>query len=157
MGTAATYRVGRSDFFTPGDLAADADTVNAQADALDTALDGNTTSPQEWWDAWNVWRAQWRYFYKQNFSGGYLSDVAAALNDSNRDDLVRYETQLEEWIKQADGYGASLPSGSRVQPSSGSGDSIDNHLKGIGLPDLNTIALIVTVVGGAYALWKFTK
>lgn len=157
MASAATYRVGRSDFFTPGDLDADAQTVNAQVDAFDNAMDGNTISPQDWFDAWNVWLAQWRYFFKDKFSGGYLSDIATALNDSNRDDLVRYETQLEEWIKQGTDYGIGLPPGSRVTPSSGSGDSIDNHLKGIGLPDLNTIALLVTVLGGAYALWKFAK
>lgn len=157
MGAAATYRVGRSDVFLPGDLAADADTVKAQAEAFDNAMDGNTASPESWFDAWNLWLSQWRAFYKSNFSGGFISQIATALNDSNRDELVRYEDQLESWISDGAQYGITLPTGGRVTPSTGSGDSIGNQLKAIGLPDLNTLALIVTVVGGAYAFWKFSK
>lgn len=154
MAAAGTYRVGRSDFFTPGDLKADADALNAQVHALDDALQAPSSAPDSWFDSWNGWYAGWWSFYKSTFEGGYLSNLAAALNDSNRDELVSHEQQFETWAKQAADYGVQLPDGGRTAPSSGSGDSLSNHLAGLGLPSLQTIGILIGIAVGVYFLWK---
>ncbi len=154
---AATYRVGRSDFFTPGDLKSDADALNAQVHALDDALQTNTAAPAAWFDSWNAWYAGWWSFYKADFEGGYLSNLLTALNDSNRDELVAHEEQFETWRTQAAEYGTSLPDGGHTAPSAGSGDSLRNHLADLGLPSLQTIGILVTIAVGAYILWKATR
>lgn len=157
MGAAGQYRVGPSDFFTPGDLNSDADTLNAQVVALDHSLDGNMRPPTDWFDAWNVWLARWKAFYNKTFGGGAFSDFFAALNDSNRDELVSWEKQFETWYSQAQGYGSALADGARVEPREKSGDSLDNHLDKLGLPSLNTLALLAAVIGGGYAAYKVLK
>ena len=154
---AGTYRVGRSDFFLPGDLKADADALNAQVHQLDDALQENTAAPASWFDSWNAWYAAWWSFYKSTFEGGYISNLLTALNDSNRDELVSHEEQFETWRKEAEGYGTSLPGGSQVSPSAGSGDSFANHLKALGLPSLETIGLVLGIGVSVYILWKATK
>lgn len=157
MGAAGQYRVGPSDFFTPGDLDADARTLNDQVVALDASLDGNLVPPTDWFDAWNVWETRFKAFYRKTFGGGAISDFFAALNDSNRDELVSWEKQFETWAAQAAGYGSELAAGARVEPRVKSGDSIDNHLEGLGLPSLNTLALIAAVGGGLWAAYKVFK
>jgi hypothetical protein len=154
----AVYRVGRSDFFTPGDLAADADTVDAQVTALDVSLDGNEQAPQDWWDNWNAFVADWRGFYSKNFKGnGFFGNLVEALNDSNRDQLVAYETRLDTWASQAAGYGAGLPDGARTSVSSGSGDSLNNHLSNLGLPSVGGLTVLVVVGVIAIFAWRFVK
>lgn len=155
MPPAGTYRVGPSDFFTPDDLATDAKTLDAQIKALDSLLENNT-APTEWFDAWNVFYAKWWAFWKDHF-GGWFSNFVTAFNDSNRDELVSFEQQFETWATQAAGYGAQLQDGSRVGPRTKSGDSLDNHLAGLGLPSLNTLALCAGVLVGGIVLWKAVK
>lgn len=157
MGAAGQYRVGPSDFFTPGDLDADARALNDQVVALDNSLDGNRVPPTDWFDAWNVWQNKWKFFFKETFGGGFFGDLFAALNDSNRDELVSWEKQFETWASQAAGYGSELAAGARIEPRVKSGDSLDNHLEGLGLPSLNTLALLAAVIGGGYAAWKVLK
>lgn len=154
---AGTYRVGRSDFFSPTDLQADANALNAQVHQLDDALQNNTAAPTSWFDSWNGWYAQWWGFYKSTFDGGYLTALGAALNDSNRDELISHEQQFETWVKEAADYGTTLPGGSRVLPSSGSGDSLKNHLADLGLPSVQTIGLVIGIAAGVYVLWKATR
>ena len=156
MPPAGTYRVGPSDFFTPDDLASDAKTLDAQIKALDSLLQDAPDAPEAWFDAWNVFYAKWWAFFKDHFSG-WFTNFVTAFNDSNRDELVSFEQQFETWASQAADYGAKLPDGSRVGPRDKSGDSLDNHLKGLGLPDLNSISLLVGVVVGGIVLYQAFK
>lgn len=107
---AATYRIGPGDFFTPGDLAADADTLDGQVNALDAALDGNEQAPQAWFDQWNAFVTQWRRFKSATF-GGFFANFLTALNDDNRDQLVSFERQFQTWADQASGYGVTIGGG----------------------------------------------
>lgn len=158
MGAAATYRVGRSDFFTPADLADDATTLNAQIEQLDTLLDGNTAAPQAWFDSWGSFVAQWKGFYNRTFAGnGFFGNLFTALNDSNRDELVSYEDRFDTWAKDAQQYGGGLPEGNRTTVSQGSGDSIDNQLKKLGLPSLGTVAIVLVALTAAVIAWKAVK
>lgn len=156
MPPVGTYRVGPSDFFTPDDLATDAKTLDAQIKALDALLQDAPAAPEAWFDSWNVFYAKWWAFFKDHF-GGWFNNFVTAFNDSNRDELVSFEQQFETWASQAAGYGAQLQDGARVGPRTKSGDSLDNHLAGLGLPSLNTLALVVGVVAGAVVLWKAVK
>jgi hypothetical protein len=154
----AVYRVGRSDFFTPGDLEADASTLDAQVTQLDNALDGNEQAPSDWWDGWNSFVAQWRGFYGQTFKGkGFFGSLLSALNDSNRDELVSFETRFDTWNSQAANYSAALPAGSHTGVSEGSGDSLSNHLKDLGLPSVGGLTLLIAVALGAYLAWRAFK
>jgi len=155
MSAAGTYRVGRSDFFTPGDLQADADTLDRQVRALDATTDGNMAIPKSLWDSWFAFAGEWDDFYKQHFAdNGFFGQLATAFNDSNRDALVSMETRFESYADQLAKYGAALPDGARTGPSSGSGDSLDNQIKSLGLPSLTTIGLVVGIAAGGYFLWK---
>ena len=154
----AVYRVGRSDLFSPGDLAADAQTLDGQVTALDAALDGNEQAPTEWWDQWNAFVADWRGFFKANWKdNGFLGNLVEALNDSNRDALVAYEDRFDTWASQAAGYGAGLPDGARTTVSSGSGDSLGNQLHNLGLPSVGGLTILVVVGVIAIFAWRFVK
>lgn len=133
---APTYRIGPGDFFTGGDLAADADTLDAQVNALDAAMDGNEQMPQTWFDQWNVFVTRWRAFKNDKF-GGFFSNFVAALNDDNRDELVSYERQFQTWASQASGYGISVAGGviEEAQPP-------ENHI----LPKLPSAGVVITVL-----------
>jgi len=153
MGT-ATYTVGPSDFFTPGDLQGDADLLNSQVTGLDNALNGNEAAPQDWFDGWTAFQASWLKFYSSTF-GGFLTDVMAALNDGNRDTLISFENQFATWATQATSYGAGLP-GPTIAPSTGSGDSIAKQLaplEGL-LPSGTTLVIIVLVLIALVVAWK---
>jgi len=158
MADGAVYRVGRSDVFSPGDLAADAATLDTQVNLLDSSLDGNEQAPTAWWDGWNSFVAQWRGFYGEHFKDrGFFGDLLTALNDSNRDELVSFETRFDTWNSQAAGYGAGLPTGSHTGVSEGSGDSLSNHLKQLGLPSVGGLTLLIIVALGAYLTWRAFK
>jgi len=107
---APTYRIGTGDVFLPSDLAADADTLDAQVNALDGAMDGNEAMPESWFDSWNAFVVQWRKFKKDHF-GGFLSNLATAFNDDNRDQLVSFERSFQTWADQAAGYGIQIGGG----------------------------------------------
>jgi hypothetical protein len=155
MPPAGTYRVGPSDFFTAADLASDAKALDDQIKALDHLLE-DVATPTEWFDAWNVYYAKWWAFFKDHF-GGWFDNWVTAFNDSNRDELVSFEQQFETWAAQAAEYNAKLQDGARVGPRTRSGDSLDNHLAGLGLPSLNTLALVAGVLVGGVVLWKAVK
>jgi len=159
VGASATYRVGRSDFFTPGDLAADAQTLDNQVDLLDAQLNTDTGSaPQSWLDSWHAFFASWKAFYASDFQGnGFFGNLFTALNDSNRDELVSYEDRFDTWANDAKNYGAELPGGSRVTTSEGSGDSIGNQLKNLGLPSTGSLTLLIGVVAAGLILYTVVK
>lgn len=143
---AATYRIGPSDFFTPGDLKGDADTVDAGVDELDTSL-RSSSAPPDFCDSWEAWRTGWKAFYADHF-GGFFSTLGTAFNDANRDALISYEQQLASWRGQARAQGAQLY-GPDLGVSTGSGDSIAKQaaasgLGGIGLELL--VGLVVAVI-----------
>lgn len=151
MGT-ATYRIGPSDFFTPGDLQADADTVQGQIDALDAELLGNFATPLDFSDQWSHFENDWKNFYTDHF-GGFFSNLFSALNDSNRDDLVRYENQLAAFQTQAAGFGAKLIA--PVAPSTGSQDTLGAQLKAQGiLPSTTGLILLAVAAIALIVVWK---
>lgn len=153
----ATYRIGPSDFFTPGDLAADADTLNGQVTALDQQVEGNDQIDQSAMDQWTAWLAEWKAFYADKF-GGFFSDLITALNDANRDQLIQYETTFGNYAAQFASAGASV-AGGVVAPSTGSKDTIGDQVaqqvkdapSGL-LPSSTTIVVVLVLV--LLILWK---
>ncbi len=89
---AATYIVGPSSLFTPSDLKADADTLQAQVLSLSSQME-TAQLPQNIQDAWALFVGQWRPFYDGNF-GGFFRNLFTSLNDGNRDQLVQFETRF---------------------------------------------------------------
>lgn len=153
---AAVYRVGRSDFFSPGDLQADAETLNRQILTTDNLLEDDHAVPTAEFDAWNGFYAEWLHFFKDHFVG-YFDTLLSSLNDSNRDQLVAMEERFEAFMTTFEGYGFGLPEGSRTKPSSGSGDSLDNHIKGLGLPSLGTVGIVAGIIVSGIVIWKVVK
>ncbi len=151
MGT-ATYRIGPSDFFTPGDLTADANTVQAQVDVLNLLLNGNESVPSDFTDQWQAFESHWTGFFADHF-GGFFSTWFSAFNDSNRDELISFENQLQSFQSQAKGFGADIID--EVEPSSGSGDTLGKQLgaqfAGFPTGTLVTFAVVAIV---AFIVWK---
>jgi len=152
MPATATYRIGPSDFFTPGDLSADADTLNGQVEELDSQLDDGEPSP-EFVDQWTHFETAWRAFYSDHF-GGFFSSLFTAFNDANRDDLIRYENQFADFQRSAKAFGAELVA--PVGPSSGSGDTIGRQLEAQGLPSTTTLVVLAAAVVAVLIAWKAT-
>jgi hypothetical protein len=154
----ATYRVGPSDFFTPGDLASDADKLDSQIKAFDIAIDGNYQIPNDLWDSWMGFYAEWKGFFSETFKGnGFLGNLGVALNDSNRDELIAFERRFESFADAMAPFGGKLPDGARTRPSTGSGDSFSKHLEGLGLPSLPTLAAVGAVIVAGVVVWKVFK
>jgi hypothetical protein len=147
---AATYRIGPSDFFTPGDLEADADLVDQQA----TQLDGQIMARgnDQLTGAWEAWLSGWRSFYGSTF-GGYLSSLFASFNDGNRDALISYENQLSSWQQQAAAQGVSVI-GAQVQASTGSKDTLGAQLGVQGLPSAGALTILIIVAVIALFVFK---
>lgn len=118
----ATYRIGPSDFFTPGDLKADADTLDGQVTDLDQQIEGNEGVDTTESDQWTAWLARWKAFYSSEF-GGFFTNLLTALNDGNRDQLIQFEKDFSNFATTFATQGAQL-AGGVVQPSTGSGDTI---------------------------------
>ncbi len=147
----ATYRIGPSDFFLPGDLSADADTVNGQIEELDSQLADGEPSP-EFSDQWTHFETAWRTFYADHF-GGYFSTVFSAFNDANRDQLIQFERQLVDFQAAAKAFGAELVA--PVGPSSGSGDTLGKHLDAQGiLPSTTTLVVLAAAAIALILVWK---
>lgn len=123
----ATYRIGPSDTFLPGDLEADADTLNTQVNELDDSIDGNNAIPQTEWDGWQLFLSSWKKFYSSSF-GGFFTNLATALNDANRDQLIQFETEFSNWASQLGSYGGSVPGGV-IGVSSGAQDTLGNLIR----------------------------
>jgi len=121
----ATYRIGPSDFFTPGDLAADARTLNGQINALD---DANWDSiPDDLFQAWNGFLSEWRTFYSASF-GGFFTNLSTALNDGNRDQLIQFETRFATFAAQYQGASGKALPGGVVNVSTGAKDNFGSQL-----------------------------
>jgi hypothetical protein len=153
----ATYRIGPSDVFTGGDLAADADTLNTQVTDLDGQVEGNEQIDQAALDQWTLWLGTWKKFYTDEF-GGFFRNLFTALNDSNRDQLIQFETTFGNFAQQFSTAGAAV-AGGVVAPSTGSKDTIGDQLKNQNLPKgLLPSGLTVEIVIGLLIvlvfLWK---
>lgn len=148
----ATYRIGPSDFFLPGDLSADAETVQGQIEELDALLQ-ETSAPVDFQDQWTHFETAWKGFYGDHF-GGFFSTVFSAFNDSNRDDLIRYEHQLADFQARAKQLGAELVA--PVGPSAGAGDNIGAQLAAQGLPSTTGLVVLAIAVIVVLIAWKAT-
>lgn len=153
MPATATYRIGPSDFFLPGDLAADAATVDGQITELDELLD-DAGAPAEFADQWLYFHNAWSGFYSDHF-GGFFSNLVSALNNSNRDDLIRYENQLAAFQAQARTFGAEQVA--PVAPSTGTKDTLGDHLNAQGLPSAVSLTVLLVAVALLIVLWKASK
>lgn len=153
--TTATYRIGPSDTFTPGDLKADADTLNGQVTDLDNQIEGNENLDASDVEQWVAWQGKWAAFHFQNF-GGTVTNLVTALNDGNRDQLIQFEKDFANFATTFAGEGITL-AGGVVQPSTGSGDTlgaqIKNELAGAGVSTSSAIIILVLVVA-VLLLWK---
>ena len=152
----ATYRIGPSDFFTPGDLRADAATLDSQVQGLDAVLaTGNV--PPDFHDSWLSWVTRWNTFRADHFDG-FFAGFFAALNDSNRDELISYENQFQQWRSQAAGFGQTPP-GPDIEPSEGAGDTLGKHAANqlSGLPSLSSVTWILVAGAVVLLLWRFAK
>lgn len=155
----ATYRIGPSDFFTPGDLKADADTLNGQINALDAQIEGSDSIDQGTIDQWRAWLSSWQDFYGGEF-GGFFRNLFTALNDSNRDQLIQFESTFANFASEFATAGAHV-AGGVVAPSSGSKDTIGDQLaeqvkdapSGL-LPSGTKIIIALVVVAVIVFLWK---
>ncbi len=158
--TTPTYRIGPSDFFTPGDLAADAQTLDGQVDELDTQVEGNTNVDQTLQDQWTAFHTEWKAFYADNF-GGFFTNLFTALNDANRDQLIQEETKFSNFAAQFAQAGVASIAGGVVAPSAGSGDTIGAQtaaqLKGLPTPSTSTIVIVVVAIVVLVIVWKVVK
>ncbi len=112
---------------------------------------GNT--PADFSDQWAGFETDWRTFYDAHF-GGFFSTLFSSLNDSNRDDLIRYENQLAAFETQAASFGVALIA--PVAPSTGAKDDIGDQLKaqGLGLPSVGSLVLLAVAVVVVLVVWK---
>lgn len=155
---AATYRIGPSDFFTPGDLKADADTLNGQVEDLDNQIEGNESVDSTEVEQWVAFQGRWGAFYTSNF-GGFFSSLLTSLNDANRDQLIQYEKDFGNFAAAFAPSGVAL-AGGLVQPSTGSKDTIGDQLKQQTenapdiLPSGNKIIIILVLVVVALFIFK---
>lgn len=153
----ATYRIGPSDFFTGGDLAADADTLDQQASDLDAQVEGNEQVDQNLHDQWGAWLTSWRSFKSDHF-GGFFSNLLSALNDGNRDQLIQFEKTFANFAQQFQSTAQVNLAGGIIQASSGSGDTIGAQLNqqlGGDTSGLATKVIVVMVlVVVAIFFWK---
>lgn len=154
------YRIGPSDFFTGGDLAADAATLDGQVDELDTQIEGNDQVNQNLADQWTAWHAQWKAFKDDHF-GGFFSNLLSAFNDSNRDQLIQFETQFANFAAQFQQQGLAGIAAGVVQPSAGSGDTLGAQAAaqlGPGAGGLATKGIVILVlVIVAIFVWREVK
>jgi len=153
---AATYRIGPSDFFTAGDLEADASTLDGQVQALDAVIaTGNV--PPDFDDSWLSWVTTWNSFRSDHFDG-FFSGFFSALNDSNRDQLISFENQFQQWRSQAAGYGQT-PAGPDIEPSTGAGDTFGKHVANQlgGLPSLSSFTWVIVAGVVLLVVWRFAK
>lgn len=157
----ATYRIGPSDFFTPGDLKADAETLNGQVDEVDSQVEGNEGIDQSLVDQWTAFHQSWKAFYSSNF-GGFFTNLFTALNDANRDQLIQYESTFGNFAGQLAQQGATL-AGGIVAPSSGAKDDLADqlgHQLGSDNPNspfsglANKAIIVAVLVVVALFIWK---
>ena len=120
----AAYRIGPNDLFTPGDLQADADTLQSQVDALDAQVNGVAGLPSDAVTGWVIFQGDWGAFYAQSF-GGFITNFVTALNDSSRDQLVQFENRFASLVDAFRAGGVSVV-GTDVKPKTGQGGLFGN-------------------------------
>lgn len=156
----ATYRIGPSDFFTPGDLKADAETLNRQVDETDVQVEGNEAIDVDLGDQWTAFHQAWKKFYNDNF-GGFFTNLFTALNDANRDQLIQFEATFGNFAQQL--AGVAQFGGGVVNPSTGSKDDLADQLahqlgadnpNGPGSGLATKAIIIVALIVVALLIWK---
>lgn len=122
-GIAPSYRIGPSDFFTSGDLEADAGTLNTQIGVLD-GLSWDRVS-EGLWDQWIAFLGQWKGWHKSTFVDAWFG---AGWNNSNRDQLIQFERRylaiVAQWERES---GQAFPGGV-IDVSTGTQDTLGDHL-----------------------------
>jgi len=146
--TAGSYRVGAGDFFLPSDLDADAKTLNAQVEALDSAVESGAGSPSEGvLAAWFSFTARWRPFFRATFGGGAVGDFLAAVNNGNRDQLIQHEQTFESLRAQLAAGGIQAAGADLVKPKEGTPFTAI----------LNTVAVVIGLAIAAVLIWRFAR
>lgn len=102
---AASYRIGPSDLFVGSDLYADAKTLNAQVQGFDRLIESLPNSDKRASDdllqSWYSFTAQFNPYFRDTWQdNGTFSNFLAALNDSNRDELIQWETRFADLVSQ---------------------------------------------------------
>lgn len=97
----ATYRIGPDDFFTGGDLQADAKTLNSQVQGLDRVVsdvpNGDPRLTDDMFASWAGFTSIWNSYYQMNWAtSGDIANFFAALNDGNRDQLIQLEERFAD-------------------------------------------------------------
>jgi hypothetical protein len=146
-GIAPTYRIGPApDVFTSDDLAADANTLNSQINELDDA--DWSKPPQDLFDGWNSFVDEWRGFYRSTF----FNFFGAAWNDSNRDQLIQFETRFGTFAEQYKAASGNQLPGGVIAPSTGNKDTLGNQLLNQLQPLIPSINVrTIAIVGGLAA------
>jgi hypothetical protein len=117
------YRIGPSDLFDNTDLNADAATLDKQIGLLDDQ-DMTTVSPA-FFEGWLAFLAEWKKFYADTFLNSWFGP---AWNDSNRDQLIQFETRFGTWSQQYTAETNQPLPGGVIAPSTGSGDTLGAQL-----------------------------
>lgn len=142
----AMYRIGPSDLFTPGDLAADANTLNGQINTLDNQ--DWTTPSQPLFDVWNSFVSEWRRFYSSSF-GGFFTNLATAINDANRDQLIQFESRFATFAQQYQASTSQQLPGGVIDVSSGSQDTLGAQIVHQLQPLIPSISIKTILIAGA--------
>jgi hypothetical protein len=146
---APTYATGA--LSSPDDLLTAANQVNDQVNAINNAIDGNTSIPQAWWDGFAQFRANWLAFFSSKFAGHGLqtgssgsdwSTTGSWLTSDLASQLQSYEAQTASWAQQAQNYGAPI-AGAIIQPPPTS-DPAD-FLAGLSTTVILLIVLVLVV------------
>ena len=95
------YRIGPDDYFTGGDLKADAETLNGMMEATATVVDGTSNRESvigsDLLQSWNSLYAAWFNYFQDTYkSSSGFDNFLTALNDGNRDQLIQYENRFAD-------------------------------------------------------------
>lgn len=97
----ATYRIGPNDFFTGGDLKADATTLNSQVSALSRVIQDIPQDQDplgsDLETSWASFESMWDSYFQNTYADASAFDnFLTALNDGNRDQLIQYENRFAD-------------------------------------------------------------
>jgi hypothetical protein len=101
--------------FTGGDLYADAKTLNAQVQGFDRLIESLPNSDKRASDdllqSWYSFTAQFNPYFRDTWQdNGTLANFLEALNNSNRDQLIQWETRFADLVAQFKAVGISSTS-----------------------------------------------
>jgi hypothetical protein len=156
----ATYRIGPDDFFTGGDLRADAYTLNSMVQAVEQVVgDVPAHDPrlsEDLFTAWAMFTAQWNPSFAADWdNAGSASTFLLALNDGNRDQLIQFESRFADIYSKLKAAGIES-SYVNVELSTGAPDTakrlvehFQSVAKSLGLGSLGWVAgmLVLAMVG----------